>query len=470
MSSETNGEIAEDDSTSGSHDHSVSSTSDNDNWSDISETIYDQLRPDNDFPLSRYYGRGSQDEIIFSSPEEYLKYDPTPDAPYPRPKWLTIRELQRRRVGLPTTAQKSFGYHPHWFSQSAHDSLWIIQRLELSKRLEGHEKPVNTIDFSSNGNLMCSGGDDMKICVYDWQLNRLIAKVDVGHSRNVLHTEFCLGDKYVLSTSADGSARILDLETKLSTTLFTESDELSKVSFITPQSFVSCGTNSRVMYMDFRMKDPAELLSVTNPLDGRLCPLHTITSHPIDSYKIAVAGSCPYIFIYDLRQVTKNQNLIEHEPVYTVNNIQNPNSIITSCAFDRTGERLLISFNDDDICVYRTDRYELIRRYKGHRNKRTIKGCSWFGDNFVLSGSDDGHIYGWDVESAHIVCFLYGDSKGIVNSLCVHPSLPILASSGLDSNVKVWEPTSHVWPQTLKGIKPRICRNIWSRNNFRKVW
>lgn len=47
----------------------------------------------------------------------------------------------------------------------------------------------------------------------------------------------------------------------------------------------------------------------------------------------------------------------------------------------------------------------------------TVKGCSWFGDDFILSGSDDGYIYGWEKTSQHIVMSLYADEAGVVSLL-----------------------------------------------------
>lgn len=37
---------------------------------------------------------------------------------------------------------------------------------------------------------------------------------------------------------------------------------------------------------------------------------------------------------------------------------------------------------------------------------------------------------------------LEGDEEGIVNCLEGHPSVPVLATSGLDHNVKIWLPTN----------------------------
>lgn len=58
-----------------------------------------------------------------------------------------------------------------------------------------------------------------------------------------------------------------------------------------------------------------------------------------------------------------------------------------------------------------------------------------------MSGSDCGNIFMWDKNSESIVQWLPGDKTGVVNCLEGHPEFPILATSGLDRNVKVWAPT-----------------------------
>lgn len=37
---------------------------------------------------------------------------------------------------------------------------------------------------------------------------------------------------------------------------------------------------------------------------------------------------------------------------------------------------------------------------------------------------------------------LKGDESGVVNVLEPHPNFPILATSGLDSDIKIWSPTN----------------------------
>uniref|UniRef100_A0A8C6PTS6 DDB1 and CUL4 associated factor 6 n=1 Tax=Nothobranchius furzeri TaxID=105023 RepID=A0A8C6PTS6_NOTFU len=78
--------------------------------------------------------------------------------------------------------------------------------------------------------------------------------------------------------------------------------------------------------------------------------------------------------------------------------------------------------------------------YKGHRNSRTMikESCFW-GNNFVMSGSDCGHIFIWDRHTAEHLMLLEADNH-VVNCLQPHPYDPILASSGIDYDIKIWSP------------------------------
>ena len=81
--------------------------------------------------------------------------------------------------------------------------------------------------------------------------------------------------------------------------------------------------------------------------------------------------------------------------------------------------------------------YPLPPRYQGHRNNATVKGVNFYGPQgqFIISGSDCGNIFLWDRQTEGIVKLMPGDDNGVVNVLEPHPSLPVLATSGLDDEV-----------------------------------
>ncbi|XP_071440357.1 DDB1- and CUL4-associated factor 6-like isoform X2 [Hetaerina americana] len=80
------------------------------------------------------------------------------------------------------------------------------------------------------------------------------------------------------------------------------------------------------------------------------------------------------------------------------------------------------------------------QKYTGHRNARTmIKEATFWGDAFVLSGSDCGHVFVWERSTGKLVMLLEADAH-VVNCLQPHPLLPLLATSGIDYDVKLWAP------------------------------
>ncbi|XP_017877709.1 DDB1- and CUL4-associated factor 6-like isoform X2 [Ceratina calcarata] len=80
------------------------------------------------------------------------------------------------------------------------------------------------------------------------------------------------------------------------------------------------------------------------------------------------------------------------------------------------------------------------QKYMGHRNARTmIKEANFWGDDFVMSGSDCGHVFVWEKETAKL-CMLLEADQHVVNCVQPHPYLPLLATAGIDYDVKLWAP------------------------------
>lgn len=70
-----------------------------------------------------------------------------------------------------------------------------------------------------------------------------------------------------------------------------------------------------------------------------------------------------------------------------------------------------------------------------------IKEANFWGDDFVMSGSDCGHVFVWERDTARL-CMLLEADHHVVNCLQPHPYLPILATSGIDYDVKLWAPVN----------------------------
>ncbi|KAI9886738.1 MAG: hypothetical protein M1823_001447 [Watsoniomyces obsoletus] len=79
------------------------------------------------------------------------------------------------------------------------------------------------------------------------------------------------------------------------------------------------------------------------------------------------------------------------------------------------------------------------RVYRGHCNVETVKDVNFFGldDEYVVSGSDSGHVFIWDKHSTEVVNILEGD-EDVVNVIQGHPYEPMMAVSGIDHTVKIF--------------------------------
>ncbi len=83
-----------------------------------------------------------------------------------------------------------------------------------------------------------------------------------------------------------------------------------------------------------------------------------------------------------------------------------------------------------------------------------VKGVNFFGleSEYVTSGSDCGNVFLWDKHSEAIVQYMEGDFEGVVNCLEPHPHIPVLATSGLDHDIKIFSPSAPK-PTALNGLK-----------------
>ncbi|XP_970829.1 WD and tetratricopeptide repeats protein 1 isoform X1 [Tribolium castaneum] len=109
-----------------------------------------------------------------------------------------------------------------------------------------------------------------------------------------------------------------------------------------------------------------------------------------------------------------------------------------SVKFEETGVKKV----EDDEKKLRLDSFDFEKIYIGHCNTTTdIKEANFLGDcdNYICAGSDEGIIFIWDKKSMNVVRALFGDNS-IVNCIQPHPSACVIASSGIDTAVKIWSP------------------------------
>uniref|UniRef100_A0A8C5I7H8 DDB1- and CUL4-associated factor 8 n=1 Tax=Gouania willdenowi TaxID=441366 RepID=A0A8C5I7H8_GOUWI len=377
---------------------------------------------------------------------------------------------------VPSLLSREIGRESHQFVRRVCGARGLVQRLACQGRLERHKGCVNTLHFNPSGTRLASGSDDLRVVIWNWAIQTAELEFDSGHKSNVFQAKFLphSGDSTLAMCARDGQIRVAELSAtqrcKNTKRVAQHKGAAHKLALEpdSPCSFLSAGEDAVVFGIDLRLDRPANKLVVVKEGDKKV-GLYTIFVNPAQTQQFAVGGRDQYVRIYDQRKINENDNngvLKKFCPSHLVPSESKTN--ITCLVYSHDGTELLASYNDEDIYLFdsnHSDGADYLMRYKGHRNNATVKGVNFYGpcSEFVVSGSDCGHIYLWDKYSARIVQFMEGDKGGVVNCLEPHPHLPGMATSGLDHDIKLWAPTAEN-PASLKGLKEVMKKNKRERD------
>lgn len=397
---------------------------------------------------------GLEDDLEDDSDEENEdQIPPCLQKEKPKHNWFIIPQLLKREVG-----------NNRLFQQKYYSSLHAVERLELMYKMEEHQGCVNALNFNQKGDLLASGSDDLAVVVWNWAIGAKLKSFESGHSSNVFQTVWMpVEPEYLIATCArDGQVRLLDITRETSREIgahFAPTHKLA-VHPETPYNVISVGEDGRVLSIDIRDRSPTKLLIV---IDGsRAVPLFTVHSNPLNSNEFCVGGRFQFVHVYDRRKPSKSLQTLCPEHLNEISCVH-----VTCAVYNYNGTEILMSYNDENIYLFdvaNTDPGDFAHCYQGHWNSASVKGVNFFGpkSEFIVSGSDCGRIFFWEKNTEAIVQWMRGDECGVVNCLEPHPHIPILATSGLDSDVKIWIPSCEE-PPTLKGLKECVrCNTHYS--------
>ncbi|XP_051113346.1 protein ALTERED SEED GERMINATION 2 [Andrographis paniculata] len=366
---------------------------------------------------------------------------------------------------------------PRVFSRRLSASQTLIKQIDSYGELSGHRGCVNAIEFNSTGELLISGSDDKQVKLWDWARQKLKLSYSSGHVDNIFQTRFMpfTDDRVIVTSSADCQVRLSLLAENGSV----ETKRLSKhqgrvhklaVEPGSPHVFYSCGEDGFIQHYDLRSNSATKLFYCSSN-SGQRWPtssvgLNSIAIDPRNPNLFAAGGADRFARVYDIRNYqinasSKSGNLVESFCPRQISGTPDTEKHITALTYSNSSE-LLVSYNEELIYLFprKSRRGSNLESsptndtdsdvsetdpqvYSGHRNARTVKGVSFFGpnDEYVLSGSDCGHIFIWKKNSGELVRMMVGD-RHIVNQIESHPTIPILASCGIEKTIKLWSPSS----------------------------
>ncbi|XP_047355717.1 integrin alpha-8-like isoform X1 [Vespa velutina] len=340
------------------------------------------------------------------------------------------------------------------FSRQVDDKIDHCKRLVNSrfggsenlfrKDLLSHYGCVNAIEFSRQGDLLVSGGDDRRVLL--WKVEQAIQGVGKPTVMKAQHVSniFCLGydnsKTKIFSAGNDDQVIVHDLQTCDVLSFFLHEKPVYGLS-IHPHNdnvFASACDDGRILIYDVRGAGAME----TFCLAQYKTPFHSVMFNPVEPRMLATANAKEGVSMWDVRKPLR--------PVLRYGN-ESPAQSCMNARFNAAGNRLLALRRRLPPVLYAVDSSSHLCQFDhpGYYNSCTMKTCCFAGDNeeYVLSGSDDFNLYMWKipsegvkwVDSAHMV--LRGH-RSIVNQVRYNQASCVLASSGVEKIIKIWSPFS----------------------------
>lgn len=416
---------------------------------------------------------------------------------------------------------------PRTFANRTAASEDLVLRLGIHKKLGGHRGCVNAVSFNPQGDILVSGSDDRMIMLWDWDSGVTKLSFHSGHSNNVFQARFmpCTNDQTIVTCAADGEVRHARIGEggHVVTEMLGQHEGRAHRMAIEPGSphiFYTCGEDGLVQHFDLRTKSATKLFFCKSFPDRfaymPIVHLNTIAIDPRNPNLFAIGGSDEYARLYDIRKYKPDLSSEFGDPIDCFcpsNLIGNEQVGVTGLAFSDQSE-LLVTYNDELIYLFSKEQglgsvpissstpkdfdmdadaedgsssisasssaegksIPVPQVYKGHRNRDTVKGVSFFGPNceYVVSGSDCGRIFIWRKKGGELLRVMEGD-KHIVNCIEPHPYATMLASSGIENDIKIWIPngTEPAPPVNLEELKQKRrglpCRLVLPQDLARQI-
>lgn len=223
----------------------------------------------------------------------------------------------------------------------------------------------------------------------------------VGHSQPVYGLDFSLDNRYLLSSSADGSVRLWSMESKTNVVCYK--------SHIFP--VWDCKFSPLGYYFATASYDKTARLWATNNVN----PLRIFVGHLGDVNTVDFHPNCNYLLTGSGDKSLRYWEVHSGECVRTFSGHLGP---ITSTSVSPDGRTFASGSDDKDIIIWDIASGKKVSTLKGHES--TVWSLSTSGDgNILASGSGDNSIRLWDMRMLHDVSKNEGSSLVDTSKACL---------------------------------------------------
>jgi len=279
--------------------------------------------------------------------------------------------------------------------------IWDIASLKLILTIHTYKGSVHSVAFSNDGlRIITADGFDNGAEIYDVRTGRRINVIDDSKNTGRLNSvEFSRDDRYVVTASADGSARVWELASGKQTFSVQGNEPLTSAAF-SPDSMHILTTSSHAVARIWRLPTGHQLTS----LSGNRSATFTSAKFSFDGTKIVASSVDDHAYVWDA--VTSKQ-------LFVLNGHYSP---VTCAAFSPDGRRIATASGE-----YHS-------------------ASGWSLSNPTGAQIDDtGRI--WDATTGKELLILKGLGD-IVSWISFSPDASRVATASWDGTVRIWDATT----------------------------
>ncbi len=329
------------------------------------------------------------------------------------------------------------------------DLLLTLQTYDipLNTILTGHNGAVQDVEYSPNGQLLASGGDDNTIILWDTNTLQRVGLPFYGHEAGITGLAFSPDGNRLASSSRDASVIIWDMTTGLPVQRLSGHQNwvLSVVYSPNGQMIASAGGDGRVVLWD------ANNGTALRTLEGHTDSVFSVAFSP-DGQTLASGSGDGQVILWNVEDGLEIQRLAAHQ------------SAVFNVAFSPDGQTLASGGGDNVAIVWGIDlsaRGAAVQPiYTLIGPTRAILGLSYSPDSSTLAvGTAENVVMLWDLATAQRIGDALTGYNDWVYSVSFSPSGNRLASGSSDGSVVLWDINPQTWIEKACAAAGRSLTN-----------
>jgi telomerase protein component 1 len=341
--------------------------------------------------------------------------------------WDASLGKEKQVVNIPSGFINALSFNPQdstkvaTGSSECHVAVWDIAEGKELRRMEGHTRAINWVDYSGDGTMIVSCSDEGMIFLWNAETGDVVRKIEAHrHPINCVAFSPVAGDNRFATCSDDFSIKIWSSDSgELLFELKGHDSSVRSVAWDLNGKMIASAARDRSL----RVWDSRNGNCIMTRL-GHKDWLNSVAFSP-DGKKL-VTGSWDYnLKIWNMRKEGEEATLSGHD------------GSICMVRYMPSGKHIISSSYDGQLKVWDAESATEITTLQGHKQRINAIAISNDG-RFVASASDDATIKIWDPLASTELFTFVGHSDS-VRKVAFSPKTKLIASASDDGTVKVWD-------------------------------